>query len=107
MNLDWMDGILGRLSLHWDHEFVLVPREPALPAWGATFLAIFRDAAPTNAVETRAGTLASDAHSFPFAAATLYDPMRKDASGRRVQHFVVLFGEPDQIQDEFLRTLPH
>lgn len=88
-------------GLNWDYTFLLRPILPDADRWYELHSRIFDGLAPETTEQDRMGTVLDGDDEHGFIAATFLDPSRRDAAGRPISHYVVLFLPNEPLKQEF------
>lgn len=91
--------------MYWDYLFLIRPERPSLPGWLQVFEQVFpEDRAPPAGVMYGKGEIIVHGLAgakYPFVAAALIDPVRRDFVGRPVQHFFIYLLEEADLLESF------
>jgi hypothetical protein len=101
-----LHGLLWRTrGRHWDYTFVLRPVLLLADSWYEVHSRIFEGLTPEREEQHRAGTILDTSGECVFVATAFIDPVRRDAAGRPVSHYLVWF-RPEETRDGGVQRVP-
>ena len=92
-----LDTVLWRTrGQTWDYQIILCPTPPHIETWYDFCVDAFDSVIPHKTPKTFGGVLVTlNKDKINFIATVFQDPMRKDAIGRPVTHYMVYFPTPE------------